>query len=182
MRVILRSASPRQLALFSLAWAWLTDTPMPPSVVLCVRLRSCSQAIGCVVEAKYQRLRNKIKDCKLPVKGGTIQLTALADRMILFSSIVSLWLLLFFLWGSCQGKLYCFRDISKTQTIKFPRGKLPRENRSHLKNQVSLGKLSTSRVYLGKKSVVWPQLIFSYCLFFGADSLWVNKCAGYMYV
>ena len=31
------------------------------------------------------------------------------------------------LWGSCQGKLYCFRDISKTQTIKVPRGKLPRE-------------------------------------------------------
>ena len=40
MRVILRSASPRQLALFSLAWARLTDTPMPPSVVLCVLLRS----------------------------------------------------------------------------------------------------------------------------------------------
>ena len=58
------------------------------------------------------------------------------------------------LWGSCQGKLYCSRDISKPQTIKFPRGKLPRENRSHLKNQVSLGKLSTSRVYLRKKSVV----------------------------
>ena len=72
MRVILRSASLRQLALFSLAWAWLTDTPMPPSVVLCVRLRSCSQAIGCLVEAKYQSLSNKIKDCKLPVKGGTI--------------------------------------------------------------------------------------------------------------
>ena len=36
------------------------------------------------------------------------------------------------------------RDISKTQTIKFPRGKLPWEK----------GKLSTSRVYLGKKSVV----------------------------
>ena len=88
MRVILRSASPRQLALFSLAWAWLTDTPMPPSVVLCVRLRSCSQVIGCVVEAKYQSLRNKIKDFKLPVKGGTIQLTALADRTILFLSIV----------------------------------------------------------------------------------------------
>ena len=30
------------------------------------------------------------------------------------------------------------------------------KNLSHLK--VSLGKLSTSRVYLGKKSVVWPQL------------------------
>ena len=88
MRVVVRSASPRQLALFSLAWAWLTDTPMPPSVVLCVRLRSCSQVIGCVVEAKYQSLRNKIKDFKLPVKGGTIQLTALADRTILFLSIV----------------------------------------------------------------------------------------------
>ena len=57
-------------------------------------------------------------------------------------------------FGTCQGKLYCFRDICKTQTIKFPRGKLRRENRSHLKNQVSLGKLSTSRVYLRKKSVV----------------------------
>ena len=31
------------------------------------------------------------------------------------------------LWGSCQGKVYCSRDISKPQTIKFPRGKLPRE-------------------------------------------------------
>ena len=31
------------------------------------------------------------------------------------------------LWGSCQGKLFCSRDISKTQTIKFPRGKIPRE-------------------------------------------------------
>ena len=58
------------------------------------------------------------------------------------------------LWGSCQGKLYCFQDISKIQTIKFPRGKLPREKLVTLKNQVSLGKLSTSRVYLGKKSVV----------------------------
>ena len=26
------------------------------------------------------------------------------------------------LWGSYQGKLYCSPDISKTQTIKFPRG------------------------------------------------------------
>ena len=24
-------------------------------------------------------------------------------------------------WGSCQRKLYCFRDISKLQTIKFPK-------------------------------------------------------------
>ena len=31
------------------------------------------------------------------------------------------------------------------------------KNRSHLKNQVPSGKLSTSRVYLGKKSVVWPR-------------------------
>ena len=27
--------------------------------------------------------------------------------------------------GSCRGKLYCSRDISKPQTIKFPRGTLP---------------------------------------------------------
>ena len=26
------------------------------------------------------------------------------------------------LWGSCQGKPYCSRDISKPQTRKFPRG------------------------------------------------------------
>ena len=31
-------------------------------------------------------------------------------------------------------------------------------HRSHLKTQFSQGKLSTSRVYLGKKSVVWPRL------------------------
>ena len=65
------------------------------------------------------------------------------------------------LWGSCQRKLYCSRDISKPQRIKFPRGKLTRENRSHLKNQVSLGKLLTSRVYLGQKSVVWMALFLS---------------------
>ena len=29
------------------------------------------------------------------------------------------------LCGSCRGKLYCSRDISKPQTIKFPRGTLP---------------------------------------------------------
>ena len=63
------------------------------------------------------------------------------------------------LWGSFQEKVYCSRDIFKPQTIKFPRGSYFGKNRSHLKNQVFLGKLSTSRVYLGKKSVVWPQLI-----------------------
>ena len=45
-------------------------------------------------------------------------------------------------WGSCHGKLYCSRDIFKPQTIKFPRGKLPREKsvtlKIGLKNQVSL--------------------------------------------
>ena len=51
---------------------------------------------------------------------------------------------------------YCFGVTvkGKLQIKEFSRGKLPRKNRSHLKNQVSLGKLSTSRVYLGKKFVV----------------------------
>ena len=37
------------------------------------------------------------------------------------------------LWGSCQGKLFCSRDISKPQTITFPRSKLPREKSVTLK-------------------------------------------------
>ena len=49
-------------------------------------------------------------------------------------------------------------ETSKTQTINFPEVSYLGKNRSHLKNQVSLGKLSTSRDYLGKKSVVWLQL------------------------
>ena len=45
------------------------------------------------------------------------------------------------LWGSCQGKLYCSRDISKTQTIKFFRGKLP------WKKPVTLKKSTGSQVF-----------------------------------
>ena len=45
------------------------------------------------------------------------------------------------LWGSCQGKLYCSRDISKTQTIKFFRGKLP------WKKSVILKKSTGSQVF-----------------------------------
>ena len=40
------------------------------------------------------------------------------------------------LWGSCQGKVDCSRDISKPQTIKFPRGKLPREKSVTLKKSI----------------------------------------------
>ena len=49
---------------------------------------------------------------------------------------------LLLLWGSCQGKLYCSRDISKTQTIKFPRVKLPREKSVRLKKSSFPGKKS----------------------------------------
>ena len=35
------------------------------------------------------------------------------------------------LWGSCQGKFYCSRDISKLQAIKFPPGTLPRKKIGH---------------------------------------------------
>ena len=65
---------------------------------------------------------------------------------------------------------YCFGVAVKVNSIVFETYPRPRrqnfpeisylgKNRSHLKNQVSPGKLSTSRVYLGKKSVVWPQLL-----------------------
>ena len=57
-----------------------------------------------------------------------------------------------FCFGVAVKGNYCSRDISKPQISNL--GK----NRLHSKHQVSLGKLSTSRVYLGKKSVVWPQL------------------------
>ena len=49
---------------------------------------------------------------------------------------------LLLLWGSCQGKLYCSRDISKTQPIKFPRVKLPREKSVRLKKSSFPGKKS----------------------------------------
>ena len=39
-----------------------------------------------------------------------------------------------FALGSCQGKLYCSRDIFKLQAIKFSLGKLPREKSVTLEN------------------------------------------------
>ena len=53
---------------------------------------------------------------------------------------------LLLLWGSCQGKLYCSRDISKLQTTKFPPGKLPR------KTSVTFEKFSFPRETVNKSS------------------------------
>ena len=50
------------------------------------------------------------------------------------------------LWGSCQGKLYCSRDISKLQTIKLHPGKLPGEK------SVTLEKFSFPRETVNKSS------------------------------
>ena len=60
---------------------------------------------------------------------------------------------------------YCFGVALKVNSIVFETYPRPRQqnfpevsylgkNQSHLKNQVSLGKVSTSCVYLDKKSVV----------------------------
>ena len=49
-------------------------------------------------------------------------------------------------WGSGQGKLYCSRDISKLQTIKFLPGKLPGEK------SVTLAKFSFFRETVNKSS------------------------------
>ena len=56
-------------------------------------------------------------------------------------------------WGSCHGKLYCSRDIFKPQTIKFPRGKLPREKSVTLKK--SSFPSVTVYVALCRVTVLW---------------------------
>ena len=82
------SASPRQLALFSLAWAWLTDAPISfPSVFLCVRLRSGGKIPESSIRSKIASYQSKVA-----------QLTALALAAIIIFKyrVSSLWLLLFF--------------------------------------------------------------------------------------
>ena len=53
-----------------------------------------------------------------------------------------------------KGNSIVFETYPRPRRQNFPEVSYLGKNRSHLKNQVSLGKLSTSRVHLGKKSVV----------------------------
>ena len=78
-----------------------------------------------------------------------------ADERLLASNLGISFFPKLSLWGGCQGKVYSSRNISKPQTVKFARDMLPRKKSVTLKKSMfTLGKLSTSRVYLGKKSVV----------------------------
>ena len=83
----------------------------------------------------------------------------LADERLLASNLGISFFPSYCFGVAVKGNSIVFETYPRPRRQNFPEISYLGKNRSHLKNQVSPGKLSTSRVYVGKKPEMWPQLI-----------------------
>ena len=78
---------------------------------------------------------------------------AFADERLLASNLGILFFPSYCFGVAVNGNSIVLETYPRPRRQNFPELSYLGENQSHLKNQVFLGKLSTSRVYLGKKSI-----------------------------
>ena len=79
---------------------------------------------------------------------------ALADERLLANNLGISFFPSYCFGVAVKGNSIVFETYPRPRRQNFPEISYLGKNRSHLKNQVSPGKLSTSRVYVGKKPEV----------------------------